>query len=130
MLELGLGYLPLGQSLSDLSAGESMRLKLASHLEGRSSGTLRTEHGKLIVMDEPTTGLHFQDIDRLIRCVDVLIDQGNTVVVIEHNQQIISNADHIIELGPGAGDQGGRVIATGTAIELKTNPHSVTGRYL
>jgi excinuclease ABC subunit A len=130
MLELGLGYLPLGQSLSDLSAGESMRLKLASHLEGRSSGTSRTEHGKLIVMDEPTTGLHFQDIDRLIRCVDVLIDQGNTVVVIEHNQQIISNADHIIELGPGAGDQGGTVIATGTAIELKTNPHSVTGRYL
>jgi excinuclease ABC subunit A len=130
MLELGLGYLPLGQSLTDLSAGESMRLKLASHLDGRSSGSMRAGSGKLIVMDEPTTGLHFQDIDRLIRCLDVLMDQGNTVVVIEHNQQIIANADHLIELGPGAGDQGGRVIATGSVTEIRNNPGSLTGPYL
>lgn len=110
LIDLGLGYLPLGQSLSSLSAGESMRLKLAGHLEVDAKASGR---GKLFVMDEPTTGLHFSDIDRLIQCINRLIDSGNTVLVIEHNEQLIQSADHFIELGPGAGDQGGRIVSTG-----------------
>ncbi|MBU6239755.1 MAG: excinuclease ABC subunit UvrA, partial [Planctomycetes bacterium] len=93
MLDIGLGYLPLGQSLSALSAGESMRLKLAAHLQDKRN--------HLIVMDEPTTGLHFADIDRLLSCMSVLIDRGNSVILVEHNEQIIRSADWILELGPG-----------------------------
>jgi excinuclease ABC subunit A len=112
LIEIGLGYLPLGQSLSTLSAGESMRLKLASHLDFRIGGHSRVAvHGKLVVMDEPTTGLHFQDVDRLLQCIDALLDQGHTVLVIEHNQQMIRAADHLIEMGPGAGQHGGKIIA-------------------
>ncbi len=102
LLDIGLGYLPLGQCVSSLSAGESMRLKLASHLEEKSSS--------LIVMDEPTTGLHFADVELLIHCIDVLIDRGNTVLVIEHNEQMIRASDYLIEMGPGAGPGGGRII--------------------
>lgn len=109
LLDLGLGYLPLGQSLGSISAGESMRLKLASHLESRTEGNAT---GSLIVMDEPTTGLHFSDVERLILCIDMLIDGGNSVLVIEHNEQLIQCADHLIELGPGAGADGGRIVKT------------------
>jgi excinuclease ABC subunit A len=105
MLDIGLSYLPLGQSLSALSAGESMRLKLAAHL--------RDKRDHLIVMDEPTTGLHFADIDRLLGCLNVLLDRGNSVIVVEHNEQIIRAADWIVELGPGAGLGGGQVLYAG-----------------
>ncbi len=107
LLDLGLGYLPLGQNLGSISAGESMRLKLASHLESRAEGNAI---GSLIVMDEPTTGLHFSDVERLILCIDMLIDGGNSVLVIEHNEQLIQCADHLIEMGPGAGAHGGRIV--------------------
>jgi len=131
LIEIGLGYLPLGQSLATLSAGESMRLKLASQLElsdrGAEAGNSR---GKLIVLDEPTTGLHFTDVERLLRCIDVMIDHGNSVLVIEHNHQMISSADHLIELGPGAGPNGGSIIAEGTVESVRSNPHSVTGPFI
>lgn len=131
LLEIGLGYLPLGQSLSTLSAGEAMRLKLASYLELKPSRASSADSkGKLIVLDEPTTGLHFYDIEKLLRCIDVLIDCGNSVLVIEHNQQMICAADHLIELGPGAGPMGGRIVATGTVESIRMNPNSVSGRYI
>jgi excinuclease ABC subunit A len=109
--EIGLGYLPLGQSLGSLSAGESMRLKLASLL-GKSSGDRNRE---LIVMDEPTTGLHFADIEKLIHCMESLMERGQTIVVIEHNQQLIEAADYRIALGPGAGPNGGEIVNSGWA---------------
>lgn len=111
LMDLGLGYLPLGQSLASLSAGESMRLKLAGHLEPDAKPG---DQGKLFVMDEPTTGLHFSDVERLVQCVNRLIDAGNTVVVIEHNQQLLECADYIIEMGPGAGQQGGQILSSRT----------------
>ncbi len=131
LIEIGLGYLPLGQSLSTLSAGESMRLKLASQLDfsQRRSG-VNDKRGKLIVLDEPTTGLHFSDVERLLHCIDALIDCGKSVLVIEHNQQMICSADHIIELGPGAGPFGGRIIATGDVQSIRASEASVTGRYI
>ncbi|MCU0711734.1 MAG: excinuclease ABC subunit UvrA [Pirellula sp.] len=107
--EIGLGYLPLGQSLGSLSAGESMRLKLASLL-GKSSGDQKRE---LIVMDEPTTGLHFADIEKLIQCMESLMERGQTIVVIEHNQQLIEAADYEVALGPGAGPHGGEIVSSG-----------------
>ena len=103
--QIGLGYLPLGQSLSSLSAGESMRLKLASYLDNPSES--------LIVMDEPTTGLHFQDVERLIECIGLLIDRGNSVLAIEHNEMFNAAADYTIELGPGAGPAGGEILFQG-----------------
>lgn len=106
LIDIGLDYLPLGQNLSTLSAGESMRLKLATIL----SETNRSKRGELIAMDEPTTGLHFVDIDRLLDCFDILLEKGHTLVVIEHNQQLIDAADFVIELGPGAGPDGGQVV--------------------
>ena len=131
LLEIGLGYLPLGRSLATLSAGESMRLKLASHLGLHSSrSSTAMQKGKLIVLDEPTTGLHFSDVEKLLGCIDVLIDRGNSVLVIEHNQQMISAADHLIELGPGAGAMGGKIIATGAVESVRLNPRSVSARYL
>ena len=131
LIEIGLGYLPLGRSLSTLSAGESMRLKLASQLDlsHRRAG-VDVSRGKLIVLDEPTTGLHFSDVEKLLQCINALIDCGNSVLVIEHNQQIICSADHLIELGPGAGELGGKIIATGDVQSIRTNRSSVTGRYI
>ncbi len=131
LIEIGLGYLPLGRSLSTLSAGESMRLKLASQLDlsHRRAGA-DVARGKLIVLDEPTTGLHFSDVEKLLQCIDALIDCGNSVLVLEHNQQIICSADHLIELGPGAGETGGKIIATGDVQSIRTNRSSVTGRYI
>ncbi|MBU6239011.1 MAG: excinuclease ABC subunit A, partial [Planctomycetes bacterium] len=122
LLDIGLGYLPLGQSLSALSAGESMRLKLATHLQDKRN--------HLIVMDEPTTGLHFADIDRLLNCLSILIDRGNSVIVVEHNEQIIRSADWIIELGPGAGAEGGRILYAGPREEYFPGADTPTTRSL
>ena len=123
---VGLGYLRLGQSTDSLSGGEAQRLKLASFLAEGS----KAEQGRLFLFDEPTTGLHSSDVKQLIATFRNLIDRGNSVVVIEHNIQLIEAADHVIDLGPEGGDQGGEVVATGTPEEIAANPRSITGRYL
>jgi excinuclease ABC subunit A len=108
-----------------LSGGEAQRIKLAQELAKRSSG--RT----LYILDEPTTGLHFSDVQRLIQVLQALVDEGNTVAVIEHNMEIIKEADYIIDLGPEGGDKGGRVVAAGSPVELLAHPNgSYTARYL
>jgi excinuclease ABC subunit A len=122
--EVGLGYLKLGQSATTLSGGEAQRIKLSKELSRRSTG--RT----LYVLDEPTTGLHFADIKRLIEVLLGLVEQGNTVVVIEHNMDVIKVADHIIDLGPEGGNEGGRIIAVGTPEKVAATPGSYTGLYL
>lgn len=119
--EVGLGYVQLGQSLSTLSGGEGQRLKLAAELK---------REGNLYILDEPTTGLHLSDIERLLAILHRLVDAGNSVVVIEHNVELLRQADHLIEMGPGAGRFGGTVIATGTPEELRKNPASLIGRFL
>jgi excinuclease ABC subunit A len=123
--DTGLGYLRLGQPSPTLSGGEAQRIKLAQELAKRSSGR------SLYILDEPTTGLHFYDVQRLIQVLQALVDEGNTVAVIEHNMEIIKEADYIIDLGPEGGDEGGRVVATGSPIEILTQPNgSHTARYL
>ena len=122
--EVGLGYLELGQPATTLSGGEAQRVKLAAELSKRATG--RT----LYVLDEPTTGLHFADIDHLMLALFSLRDAGNTVVIIEHNLEVIARADWVIDMGPGAGGAGGNVIATGTPADIAANKESVTGRYL
>ena len=124
MNEIGLGYLRLGQSGTTLSGGEAQRLKLASHLS-------RTEnHGILYILDEPTTGLHFDDIAKLLAAFRKLLDSGASLLVIEHNLDVIKSADWLIDLGPEGGDLGGKVIATGTPEQVARNPQSHTGKYL
>jgi len=123
---VGLGYLRLGQSTDSLSGGEAQRLKLASFL----AESAKAEQGRLFLFDEPTTGLHSSDVKQLIATFRDLIDRGNSVVVIEHNVQLIEAADYVIDLGPDGGDQGGEVVATGTPEEIAANPRSITGRYL
>jgi excinuclease ABC subunit A len=123
---VGLGYLRLGQSTDSLSGGEAQRLKLASFLSENAKG----EAKRLFLFDEPTTGLHSSDIAQLIRTLRDLIDRGNSVLVIEHNLQLIEAADYVIDLGPEGGDQGGEVVAVGTPEEIAANPRSITGRYL
>jgi excinuclease ABC subunit A len=122
--DVGLGYIHLGQPAPTLSGGEAQRVKLATELSRRSTGAT------LYILDEPTTGLSFDDIAALLRVLQRLVDAGNTVVVIEHHLDVIKNADHIIDLGPGAGDLGGYVVATGTPEEIAANPESMTGQYL
>jgi len=122
--DVGLGYIKLGQPSTQLSGGEAQRVKLATELSKRSTGNT------LYILDEPTTGLHFADVDRLIEVLQLLVDQGNTVVVIEHNLDIIKQADHIIDLGPEGGDRGGLVIASGTPEDIMNSPASFTGEYL
>jgi excinuclease ABC subunit A len=122
--DVGLGYIRLGQPATHLSGGEAQRIKLASELSKRATG--RT----LYVLDEPTTGLSFDDIARLLQVLQRLVDAGNSVVIIEHHLDVIKNADHIIDLGPGAGEDGGRVVATGTPEELVRVTASITGKYL
>jgi excinuclease ABC subunit A len=122
--EIGLGYLRLGQSATTLSGGEAQRLKLASHL------TRSENRGILYILDEPTTGLHFDDIAKLLAAFRKLQDSGASLLVIEHNLDIIKSADWLIDLGPDGGDQGGKIIATGTPEQVARNPQSLTGRYL
>lgn len=121
LVDVGLGYITLGQPLTRLSGGERQRLKLASHL---------TDMATMFVLDEPTTGLHVADSAALVHLFDSLVDGGATVIVIEHNPAVITRADHIIDLGPGAGSAGGRVVAQGTPQSVADSPDSVTGRYL
>jgi len=121
---VGLDYIHLGQPAPTLSGGEAQRVKLAKELA-------RTQSGKtLYVLDEPTTGLHFDDIRKLLAVLNRLVDAGNTVVVIEHNMDVIKCADHVIDLGPEGGDRGGRVVAAGTPEEIARAKASHTGRYL
>jgi len=124
LLDVGLGYITLGQSAITLSGGEAQRVKLALELSKRDTG--RT----LYILDEPTTGLHFQDIALLLRVLHQLRDHGNTVVVIEHNLDVIKTADWIVDMGPDGGDRGGQIVAQGTPETVAADPHSVTGRYL
>ena len=121
---VGLGYVKLGQSATTLSGGEAQRIKLSRELSKRPTG--RTVY----ILDEPTTGLHFADVERLIAVLQALVDQGNTVVVIEHNLDVIKTADHLVDLGPEGGKGGGTVIATGTPEEVASQPYSHTGRFL
>ena len=122
--DVGLGYIRLGQPAPTLSGGEAQRIKLATELSKRSTG--RT----LYILDEPTTGLSFEDVAALLRVLQRLVDAGNTVIVIEHHMDVIKNADYIIDLGPGAGDKGGYIIATGTPEEISEEKSSATGQYL
>jgi excinuclease ABC subunit A len=122
--QVGLGYLRLGQPATTLSGGEAQRLKIAREL-ARTKGTRR-----LYILDEPTTGLHLDDVRVLCRVLDRLVDAGHTVLVIEHNLDVIKRADWVIDLGPGAGAEGGRVVAAGTPEDVATIPTSATGRYL
>ncbi len=122
--DVGLGYIKLGQSATTLSGGEAQRVKLATELSRRSTG--RT----LYLLDEPTTGLHFDDINKLLNVLNRLADAGNTVIVIEHNLDVIKNADHLIDLGPEGGDEGGFIVAEGTPEKVMKNKKSYTGEYL
>ena len=124
LMDVGLGYITLGQSATTLSGGEAQRVKLALELARRDTG--RTVY----VLDEPSTGLHVADVHKLIGVLDRLVEGGNTVVIIEHNLDIIKRADHIIDLGPEGGSEGGTIVATGTPEEVAKNPASYTGRYL
>ena len=124
LVDVGLGYVRLGQSSVTLSGGESQRMKLAAELFRRATGNT------LYMLDEPTTGLHFEDIKVLMGVLRRLVDQGNTVIVIEHNLDVLKCADHIIDMGPGGGKSGGRIIACGTPEQVASDPASVTGRYL
>ncbi len=124
LVDVGLGYLALGQSAPSLSGGEAQRVKLATELG-------RTTTGKtLLVLDEPTTGLHYSDVRRLVEVLHKLVQDGNTVIVIEHNLDMISNADWVIDLGPGAGPEGGEVVASGTPQQVVRHPESITGQFL
>lgn len=122
--DVGLGYIKLGQPATTLSGGEAQRVKLAAELSRHSTGNT------LYILDEPTTGLHFEDIKMLLNVLNRLVDQGNTVIVIEHNLDVIKTADYIIDLGPEGGEKGGHVVATGTPEEVSQNPDSYTGQFL
>lgn len=124
LVDVGLGYVRLGQSSVTLSGGEAQRMKLASELFKRATGNT------LYMLDEPTTGLHFKDIDILLGVLRKLVEQGNTVLVIEHNLDVLKNTDYIIDMGPEGGAKGGKIIAQGTPEEIANNPNSVTGKYL
>ncbi len=122
--DVGLGYLQLGQPASTLSGGEAQRVRLSRELGKKSNGNT------LYILDEPTTGLHFVDIQKLLNVINSLVDAGNTVIIIEHNLDVIKSADYIIDLGPEGGDEGGRVIAEGTPEEVSMNENSYTGKFL
>ena len=122
--EVGLGYIRLGQPSTTLSGGEAQRIKLATELSKRSTGKT------IYILDEPTTGLHFADVHKRQRFWNVCLPDGNTVVVIEHNLDVIKTADYIIDIGPEGGDKGGTVVASGTPEEIAKNPASYTGKYI
>jgi excinuclease ABC subunit A len=122
--QVGLGYIKVGQQATTLSGGEAQRVKLAKELARRSTGQT------LYILDEPTTGLHFEDVRKLLEVLHTLVDQGNSVVIIEHNLEVIKTADHIIDIGPEGGSGGGQVIASGTPEEVAKVKESYTGHYL
>ncbi len=124
LMRVGLGYIKVGQQATTLSGGEAQRVKLSKELARRSTG--RT----LYILDEPTTGLHFEDVRKLLEVLHELVDQGNSVVVIEHNLDVVKTADWIIDIGPEGGDGGGRIVAVGTPEEVAEVEASHTGRYL
>ena len=124
LYDVGLGYIKLGQSSTTLSGGEAQRIKLATELSRRSTGST------LYILDEPTTGLHMADVSKLIDILYKLADAGNTIVVIEHNLDVIKCADYIVDLGPDGGTNGGNIIATGTPEEVAKVKESATGEYL
>ncbi|MGQ0625743.1 MAG: excinuclease ABC subunit UvrA, partial [Sporichthyaceae bacterium] len=124
LVEVGLGYVRLGQPAPTLSGGEAQRVKLAAELQKRSTG--RT----IYILDEPTTGLHFEDVRKLLGVLQSLVDKGNSVVVIEHNLDVIKTADHVIDMGPEGGSGGGRVVAIGTPEQVAAVLESHTGRFL
>lgn len=124
LYDVGLGYIRLGQPSTQLSGGEAQRIKLATELSKRSTGKT------IYILDEPTTGLHFEDVNKLISILQKLTDAGNTVLVIEHNLDVIKTADYIIDMGPEGGDGGGTVVTTGTPEEVAAHPVSHTGRYI
>jgi excinuclease ABC subunit A len=122
--EVGLGYLRLGQSATELSGGEAQRIKLATELQ-------RIQHGNtLYILDEPTTGLHPSDVERLMIQLDGLVESGNTVILVEHDMRVVAGSDWVIDIGPGAGEEGGRVVAAGTPAEVAKSPKSRTAPYL
>ena len=122
--DVGLGYIHLGQSATTLSGGEAQRVKLATELSRRDTGST------LYILDEPTTGLHFEDVRMLLDVLHRLVERGNTVIVIEHNLEVIKTADWIVDLGPEGGTGGGAVVAEGTPEDVAANPVSHTGRFL
>jgi excinuclease ABC subunit A len=124
LMRVGLGYIKVGQQATTLSGGEAQRVKLSKELAKRSTG--RT----LYILDEPTTGLHFEDVKKLMEVLHELVDQGNSMIVIEHNLDVIKTADHIIDIGPEGGDGGGMIVATGTPEQVSEVEASHTGRYL
>jgi excinuclease ABC subunit A len=122
--EVGLGYIHLGQQATTLSGGEAQRIKLAKELSRRATG--RT----IYILDEPTTGLHFEDVRKLLEVLHALVATGNTVIVIEHNLEVIKTADWVLDLGPEGGEGGGRIVAQGTPEQVAASPESHTGRFL
>ena len=124
LVDVGLGYIRLGQSSLSLSGGENQRVKLASELSKSATGN------SLFILDEPTTGLHYEDVNVLLGVLQRLVNQGNTVIVIEHNLDVLKCCDYIFDMGPGGGRAGGMIVAQGTPEEVASNPDSVTGKYL
>jgi excinuclease ABC subunit A len=124
MIDVGLGYIKLGQSSTTLSGGESQRIKITRELSKHKSGHV------VYMLDEPTTGLHFDDVKRLIKVLNRLVDKGNTVYVIEHNLDVIKNCDYLIDLGPEGGDSGGELLAMGTPESISESPGSYTGKFM
>ena len=124
LIQVGLGYIKVGQQATTLSGGEAQRVKLSKELSRRSTGKT------LYILDEPTTGLHFEDVNNLLKVLHMLVAQGNTVIVIEHNLDVIKTADYIIDIGPEGGDLGGEILAHGTPEEVSNKQGSYTGSYL
>jgi len=122
--EVGLGYIQMGQPATTLSGGEAQRVKLATELSKRATGST------VYILDEPTTGLHFADVERLLNVLKALVSKGNSVLVIEHNLDVIKNADWIIDLGPEGGDLGGEIVAQGNVSDVVKNKDSYTGQFL
>jgi excinuclease UvrABC ATPase subunit len=121
LVDVGLGYISLGQPLTTLSGGERQRLKLATHM---------AEKGDVYVLDEPTAGLHLADVEQLLGLLDRLVDSGRSVIVVEHHQAVMAHADWIVDLGPGAGHDGGRVVFEGTPVQLVADRSTLTGQHL